>query len=187
MIKAVFECVGMSYHLDALEEMKEINEDFSLTKKEIEEAYDEDPVYKYDFTGDLTVEQEPTNEADPNAVRVAYMGNTVAYIKKEEAQKVAELLLAGYRYKASASGGAYKVVEDGKIVSGEDPISVTVVFYDDDEKAAVPEAQKRPKTLLMILGVLLIVMSLLLLIVSPIAGIAGVVFGVLLIIYGRKK
>lgn len=185
MIKAVFECVGMSYHLDALEEMKEQNEDYFLPKKKMEDAYGDDHVYANEYNGYLTVEQEPTNEADPNAVRVAYKGQTIAYIKKEEAARAAELLLAGYPYKAVAEGGEYKAVEDDQVITGEDPISVTVIFQDAEQHAA-PEQSPKRKAIFLVLGILLIVLSLLLLIISPIAGAVGIVFGIVLLIYWRR-
>lgn len=182
MIK-VYECVGMKYHMDTIEEMKEPSEDYQLSKSKIEEEFGDEHVYKYDYNGFITVEPEPDNEADPNAVRLSVGGKTVAYIKREQAAEVKELLASGTRYGAVISGGEYKAVVDDEVIQGEDPIKATVVFYPSE-----PEPKKKGlKVTLTILSILLLVMGLLALIVSPVVGVLAIIFAVALFLYGRKQ
>lgn len=184
-IRGIFDCVGMSYHMDVIDEIKEENEEYTWSKKKIEKEYPGAPVYKYELPKYMKLEPDPENEYDPNAIKVTYHGQTVAFIKKEEASRVAELLAAGIPYRFSGSGGEYKEVnDDGELVEGEDPYGISVIFM--DAPVEVPK-KKGMKTLLTILAIVLLLMSLLLLIVTPIGGIIGIVFAVIVFLVGRKQ
>lgn len=186
-IIASFDCVGMNYHRDAIAAMQEFNEDYNLTKKQIEEAYSDQHVYKYGHDGIVQVAPEPDNEVDPNAVRLSFLGETIAYVKKEEASRVKELLAEGYQHAVVVEGGKYKAIEDDEIVTGEDPYEVTLFFYEKETAAAPVKVKASGMRILMtVLAVILFVMSLLLLIASPIGGIIGIIFAVMLFFVGRK-
>lgn len=184
-IRGIFSCVGMSYHMDVIDEIKEENDEYRLPKKKLIEEYPGGTVYRYELPDHMKLEPDPENEHDPNAIKVTYHGQTVAFIKKEETEKVADLMAEGVPYRITGAGGEYKeVTEDDEIVEGEEPFEVCVIFQ--DAPAAAPK-KKGMKTLLTILAVILLLMSLLLLIVTPVGGIIGIIFAVIVFIVGRRQ
>lgn len=70
--------------------------------------------YKYDlFEGACTLEPEPDNEVDPNAVKVVVNKIWhVGYIPKENTDEAKQLAAAGRKFFVKISGGPYKVFDN---------------------------------------------------------------------------
>jgi len=182
---AVFDGVGMYYHEDNLAKIAEENADYRLTKSSIEKEYGEDePVYQYTYDGFYKLVPEPDNPHDPNAIAIRLDDITIGYIAKKDTQRVHELLSMGMYYETSVSGGHCKLIEDEKLLERDDPIEVSVIFYEPE--AAEPVKPKN-QTPLLIVSIILLVMSVILLLAMPVVGVIGILLAVGLIIYSRKK
>ena len=86
---------GISFRTDAVIQLARENPDFNLTKKQLvsRRMYDT-PVYKYTFPEPLvTLELEPDNPADPNAVKVSFNGLHIGYIKAGSCSRVRRQML----------------------------------------------------------------------------------------------
>lgn len=180
-----FDGVGMPYYEDNLAKIAEVNDDYRLTKASIEKEFGEDePVYQYTYDGFYKLVPEPENPHDPNAISIRLDDIKIGYIAKTDTQKVRELMDKGLYYRVFVSGGHCKLIEDEELLERDDPIEVSVIFYEPEETA--PEKPKNTK-LVMIIAIVLLVMSVILLLASPVAGVIGALIAVGLIIYSRKK
>lgn len=194
MTRAIFDAVGMQYYLDNYEDLCDKNDEYDLTNAQLLKQYDDgDEIYQYEYSNaHIKIEPEPTNEHDPNAIRISYKGKTLGHIKREETDKVRTYLAEGLPYKVVIEGGPYKEIsedEDGKpyVEERETPLQVTVFFEDiKQQQEQAPARSKAPKKLLLILGIVLIVMSVLLLLASPVPGVIGIIIGIIAIIMSRK-
>jgi len=91
--------------------------------------------YKYpkDYETDaLTFEPEPTNQYDPNAVRVIHkeMG-FIGYIPKEDNVRLLKLLESKdpFYVESEVYGGQYKDVDDGEMTSNNEPFGISLRIY----------------------------------------------------------
>lgn len=109
-----FNVVGTSYKTAAIRKLGRKNEDYSYTKKEIIELdLCDEEIYQYDFPKcNVTFEDEPGNEHDPNALKVLFNDIHVGYIKKELVSRVRTIINDGYKKcYGQVYGGKYKIVE----------------------------------------------------------------------------
>ena len=181
-----FDGVGMAYHEENIASIASENDDYNLTKPSIVKEYGEDePVYQYSYDGFYKLAPEPENPHDPNAISIRLDDITIGYIAAKDTQIVRELMDKGLFYKVYVSGGHCKVVEDEELLERDDPIEVSVIFYEQDEPASAPAPVKGKKAV-MILSIILLIMSLVLLLASPIAGVIGAAIAIGLLIYSRK-
>lgn len=106
---------GTSYRQKDIKSLGIENCDYSLTKKEIEEIYfEDDQIYELDFIVDkVELIEEPTNEHDPNAIKVVIDGVHVGYIKKGSCAHVKKLMRENKieKLEADIHGGKYKQLE----------------------------------------------------------------------------
>ena len=114
-----FLATGMFYHLSEFEKLGTPNPFYEYTKKQLIDAdMINERVYEYDYTcKNITLEPEPTNLHDPNAIKVIVNGHHVAYIKKGSTARIRNISKAGIvSITGDAGGGKYKCVyeDDGK-------------------------------------------------------------------------
>lgn len=116
-----FGIAGLNYYSENIEEFAYDNVEYGYSKRElIDEGLTDERIYRtYYDTAKISVEKEPDNEHDKNAIRVAVDGLTIGHIQKRDCRRVAELLASGRIRKVycNVNGGAYKYVsenEDGK-------------------------------------------------------------------------
>ena len=118
--------VGMQYRADEVKAFhKELlntvdvdkNDDFSMSAKEFEDSYYDEKVYEYeDVDCQVKLEPEPTNEYDPNAVKVLIAvpdGNRwyhVGYVPKKETALAKELIANNAKLTGEYSGAKYKTL-----------------------------------------------------------------------------
>lgn len=109
-----FRVAGVSYKQKEIEELASENPDYSLSKKDLCDIYsDGDTIYKYDFyISNVSLEPEPTNEFDANAVKVIVDGIHIGYIKDGKCTEVKNILNSGKKLSIDIEihGGPYKML-----------------------------------------------------------------------------
>jgi len=110
-----------------------INAEYSLDKRALIKKYpDGVTVYEYNFpTYAATFEFEPTNEHDPNAIKVLIKGIHVGYVKKGSCSRVRNLISQNNIKSISA-----------KIYGGKSKCLYISGIYDDDEETKYFEFEK---------------------------------------------
>ena len=189
------------YYEEFFKKFAEENDDFSLSSAELKEEYsDGDKVFKYTYNfNNVELVPEPTNEHDPNAIRVEADGFLLGYIEKNKTARVKELLSdPSFRYiKLEVGGGEYKHIyedEDEKLKIEKDesgPFAVVSIYLEKafEPSSAPVNTTKEPSKLgsvLFILGIIDAVLSLVMLLLSPVAGVIILLLAVYLIIMGSK-
>ena len=207
-----FRATGMQHHQEAFEKIRTENEAYDLPKADLVDLYDEEEkIWKYYYDFDMVeLVPEPENEHDPNAVAVHVDGNKVANIKKGNCSQVKNLLSSCDPSKITADigGGPYKLLvcddDDGgelELMNHEAPLWVHVLIDDgkQPEPKTVPEPEDLPtapepqkkgrmrpiKTVSLLFGGLFSVFGVLMALISPACALF-VLFGIILILYGRK-
>jgi hypothetical protein len=103
---------GTSFHESEIPELMIENGDYDMTAAELIDAgFEDERVYKYSETYcTASLEPEPDNQYDPNAVKVYADGVHIGYIKKGSAAHVKKLLEEDRIRSMSLtiSGGPYK-------------------------------------------------------------------------------
>ena len=112
---------GTSYHQEDIRSLGVENDDYHLPKKELLEQYEGEYVYALDFYPDTKLVPEPTNEYDPNAIRVECEGVLIGYVPKNKTKHIRELMDSQRLHFVSAEieGGRYKYPDDGEVETGE--------------------------------------------------------------------
>ena len=152
--KEKFQVAGVSHYSDSI--MKDIayeNDDYSLSVKELSETYDVgDRVFEYSFDDcNASLVPEPTNEHDPNAVRVEVKGILIGYVKRGSCSHVKNLLKSPDfdHVKVEIGGGKYKRLyeDDDKLKIEKDSCEFFAYLYiytrqaeQEPEVAPVPPA-----------------------------------------------
>ena len=118
--------VGTEYRdIERIKTLGTINEDFSLDKKGLFKKYPEGcTVSEYDFPKCVAeFEFEPTNEHDPNAIKVLIKGIHVGYVKKGSCARIRNLINQDKIKSISATikGGNYKSLFTSEIFVDENP------------------------------------------------------------------
>lgn len=125
-INKYINAVGMRYHREDVDAFhKELiksgyaekNVDYGMTKKQIDDSYIDDKIYEYeDVDCQIVLEPEPTNEHDPNAVKVmvAVPNSTkwyhIGYVPREDTGIAKELIEKGEKLVGKYSGAKYKAL-----------------------------------------------------------------------------
>lgn len=104
---------GVASYVESIMTLAVENSDYNMKKKEIIDNYmDGEKVYQYLFyPGKVELVEEPTNEFDPNAIKVIIDNVHVGYIKKGSCSHIKNLLSNGNikTLDAEIVGGKYKV------------------------------------------------------------------------------
>ena len=112
-----FEAVGIQYRLDNLMSVAEQSRNYNWDDDKILQKYSEGQIlYKYFFNNSRgTLVPEPTNQHDPNAIKVELNGIHVAYVPAHLCKDVNFLLQQGYTPRVSAKGGPRKIIQNGAV------------------------------------------------------------------------
>lgn len=115
LTKEKLHVAGTSYRQKEIKSLGTENYDYSLSKKEIEEIYlESDRIYELDFiVNKVELIEEPTNEYDPNAIKVVVDDVHVGYIKKGSCSHVKKLMRENkiQKLEVDIHGGKYKLLE----------------------------------------------------------------------------
>lgn len=117
---------GTSFRQDAFSELKkELNPDYNLSKSQLINAGLVDEfVYQYTFNPQsVELMPEPSNEHDPNAIKVVVDGVHIGYIKKGSCAHIRNLMANNgiKSIEAKIYGGKYKVVNSFNCGDDEKP------------------------------------------------------------------
>ena len=134
----IFHVAGTSYHQDEIKSLISGTDElyFSKSAKEYEECCAYDKVYKNTFNiNEVSVQPEPDNQYDPNAMKVTLDGVFVGYIKKDDLERfniMINLNLA-HGVVAEVKGGPYKKLyfnddDKAKLISKSDDYYITLKF-----------------------------------------------------------
>lgn len=197
-----FKVAGVPHYYDEFfEKFSQENEDYSLTNAELKQEFsDGDRIFKYSYSfSKVELVPEPTNEHDPNAIRVEADGFLIGYIGKKDTARVKELLAdPNFKYiKLEVGGGVYKAIyedEDEKIQVEKDecgPFADVYIYLEKIFESApvASEPVKEPSKLgglLLGLGILNIILTLVLFLVNPIIAVVFLLFAIYLVIMGAK-
>lgn len=129
---------GVSHYEKNIMKLAIKNPDYSLTPKQIiSSKLEDEKIYQYIFKPTKTdLIPEPTNEHDPNAIKVLIDGEHVGYIKAGSCSRVLKLINEDQIAKIDCRirGGAYKYIcicgDDGEYESekGKDSFSVEITI-----------------------------------------------------------
>lgn len=122
--KITVKVVGTEYrNLESILSLVTPNPDYQLDKRAMVNKYpDGNVVYEYIFQEqEASFEFEPTNEYDPNAIKVVIRGIHVGYVKKGSCSRIRNLINQGEIESISAkiTGGnnneLYRDIDDGEM------------------------------------------------------------------------
>ena len=102
---------GMYYRLDNFYRFGTPNPLYDYSRKElIESDIVDERIYEYSYKiGKITFEDEPTNEYDPNAIKILSDGIHIGYIKKGSTTRLRNIMKKNVlSIEATAGGGNYK-------------------------------------------------------------------------------
>lgn len=94
MVNHSFILAGGAYYIDAIESLMEPNEDYNLSKNNLFKEYDiGDKVFRnVETINKITLEHEPDNPHDKNAIKVFGDGQHIGYIQKKDIAAVNEIM-----------------------------------------------------------------------------------------------
>lgn len=153
-----YSVVGESYRKKDIASIGIPNPDYKLDKGSLyRKGLFEKTVYAYTFPNiTASLEPEPTNKHDPNAVKVIVNGVHVGYIKSAEAPGIKRRLESGeiHRIQCSIRGGDNRMIHtDGQYFEGKVPISelridretndFSVTLFIDVPESTIPDKKKR--------------------------------------------
>lgn len=132
---------GVDHYGKNIESVGWENPDYSLTKRELQEDFEGDRVYKYTFDVKADLVPEPDNEYDPNAIMVQANGLCIGHVPKGSTAHIRNLMESG-RIKSmilNIGGGKYKEVyevDDGEyeLYNGDLKYSAVLELHLTDEQ-----------------------------------------------------
>ena len=124
-----FKVSGTHYHLDDVNKLATKIQKYGMKpEKLISMGYAERKVYRYFYKNEpVQLIPEPTNQHDPNAVKVLINDIFVGYVPKEDCEAVKVFLQYPLRITAEISGGDYKIVySDASEQMFSEPLTIRV-------------------------------------------------------------
>ena len=106
---------GMYYRLDNFNRFGTPNPLFDYSRKELKkDDIVNERIYEYFYKiGKITFEDEPTNEFDPNAIKILSDGIHIGYIKKGSTTRLRNIMKKNVlSIEATAGGGNYKILNE---------------------------------------------------------------------------
>lgn len=140
-----FILAGVRHYEDNIMTLLCENPDYRLSKRDLLDLYVYQAVPQYIPKAKLNVvlEEEPTNQYDPNAIKVLMNGVHVGYIKHGSCAHVKNVIAAGIKditVKEMSIGGRKYVTDSSvEVESNVYPKIKIVVTYGPEEEAASPD------------------------------------------------
>ena len=111
-----YRVAGISFREDAVENIGSGNDDYHMTKQElIREDMTDEQIWEYSFHPRHTeLVPEPTNQYDPNAIKVIVDGEHIGYIKSGSCVHVLKLINEDriLNIQCQIGGGRYKYLSE---------------------------------------------------------------------------
>ena len=140
-----FKLAGVKHYEDNIMSLLRVNGVFDFSDQELKDLYADEKVPEFVPKTDLQVflEEEPTNQYDPNAVKVLINGVHVGYIKAGSCTHAKNVMAAGIKkiFVKEIAIGRYKYVTEDYVETEDysNPRIAIVVIYGPDEEAASPD------------------------------------------------
>lgn len=129
--KMKFVVAGVNYRMDQVIKLATPMKKWDMTNEELMRKYSNKKIYRYFFTNEpVVLVPEPTNQHDPNAIKVMINNIHVGYVPKEDCARVKGFIQAGnYTLSAYITGGEYKIIYDIKSAAQfSDPVSIEITI-----------------------------------------------------------
>lgn len=204
-----FKLAGVKHYEDNIMSLLRVNGVFDFSDQELKDLYADEKVPEFVPKTDLQVflEEEPTNQYDPNAVKVLINGVHVGYIKAGSCTHAKNVMAAGIKkiFVKEIAIGRYKYVTEDYVETEDysNPRIAIVVIYGPEEaaspdpkvveeasmkKAPVKEPRKGMKKRLIILAIFAwIILSALCYLLTPPLVLGIVIFTLVYNIFKRLK
>lgn len=204
-----FKLAGVKHYEDNIMSLLRVNGVFDFSDQELKDLYADEKVPEFVPKTDLQVflEEEPTNQYDPNAVKVLINGVHVGYIKAGSCTHAKNVMAAGIKkiFVKEIAIGRYKYVTEDYVETEDysNPRIAIVVIYGPEEaaspdpkvveeasmkKAPVKEPRKGMKKRLIILAIFAwIILSALCYLLTPPLVLGIVIFALIYNIFKRLK
>ena len=140
-----FKLAGVKHYEDNIMSLLRVNGVFDFSDQELKDLYADEKVPEFVPKTDLQVflEEEPTNQYDPNAVKVLINGVHVGYIKAGSCTHAKNVMAAGIKkiFVKEIAIGRYKYVTEDYVETEDysNPRIAIVVIYGPEEEAASPD------------------------------------------------
>ena len=140
-----FKLAGVRHYEDNIMSLLCVNGAFDFSDQELKDLYADEKVPEFVPKTDLQVflEEEPTNQYDPNAVKVLINGVHVGYIKAGSCTHAKNVMAAGIKkiFVKEIAIGRYKYVTEDYVETEDysNPRIAIVVIYGPEEEAASPD------------------------------------------------
>lgn len=109
-----FYVAGVTFRSKEIRDLAIENDEYEMSKRDMIECdMVDEPVYKYDKDfGPVTLEPEPDNEYDENAIKVMQDGVLIGYVPKEKTGRVKRIIGGPYEAEAQLFGGPCKTLRE---------------------------------------------------------------------------
>lgn len=131
---------GVDNYAENLKSVAIENDDYNLTKRELQEDFLDERVWQYQFFVKAALVPEPDNEYDPNAIMVQADGLCVGYVPKGSTAHIRTLMESGRikQLDLKIGGGKYKEVaevddDEYELKRGEHPYSAVLEIHLTEE------------------------------------------------------
>lgn len=125
----IFDIAGIYYYKDNLHKAGTINRKYYLKDEDLI-GLGRKSIYRFRYDKPLTLEEEPTNKHDKNAIKILVGGFHVGYVPAEFCAKVKQIIKnnAITDIKYNINGGEYKSIEDGNVFEEEADYNTSVTI-----------------------------------------------------------
>ena len=147
-----FKVAGTSYRQNQIQGICKdyVNPEYQYSKKELlEECLEDTRIYKYDcIMYNVTLQPEPDNKYDPNAIKILVEGIHIGYVPKEKCASVKKILASGQIASITCifCGGPYKILNSDDSSMEHDDLTIGAkieIEYGTVEHTAVKQPEKK--------------------------------------------
>lgn len=128
--KIDFAVAGVTYRIDNLESIGREDKAYYKDDDELIKTRKK-PVYKYHFPNTFTVEFEPDNPNDRNAIKILVDNVHIGYVPKELCTTVKKYITndAVESYQIRIGGGDFKEIENGYVIKRRSQYKVNATIH----------------------------------------------------------
>lgn len=125
-----FKVAGVNYRMEQVYKLATPMKKWNMTNEQLLKQYPGKRIYKYYFTNEpVVLVPEPTNQNDPNAIKVMVNNIHVGYVPNDLCIIVRRIMQGSCTLSSKFSGGEYKVVfDDGSAKNFADRVSIEVTI-----------------------------------------------------------
>ena len=125
----IMDIAGLYYHIKELHKAGTVNRMYYLKDEDLI-ATGKKKVFRFRFDKPMTLEEEPTNKHDPNAIKILIDGCHVGYVPAEFCvmvkKAIANNAITDIQY--NIKGGEYKYIENNTVYEDENDYTSSVII-----------------------------------------------------------